>query len=146
MPERLYALKETCLLLGLNLRTILKWDKQGKIKTVRTIGDRRRIPKSKIRRLQGKKGLRSILGYARVSSAAQRIDLERQVEIIRQKGAQEVISDISSGLNEKRKGFICLIDRVLHNEVEKVFLTLSTAKAGRFLLLVCLSVCCSLPF
>ncbi|MFP3219991.1 MAG: IS607 family transposase [Candidatus Marsarchaeota archaeon] len=120
MPERLYTLKEACLLLGLHPRTIQKWDKQGKIRVVRTPGGRRRIPESEIRRLQGEKGMRSVIGYARVSSSAQKDDLERQVEYLRQRGVQEVITDIGSGLNEKRKGFLRLLDRVLHNEVDKV--------------------------
>jgi len=120
VPERLYTLKEACLLLGLHPRTIQKWDKQGKIRVVRTPGGRRRIPESEIRRLQGEKGMRSVIGYARVSSNAQKEDLERQVEYLRQRGVQEVITDIGSGLNEKRKGFLRLLDRVLHNEVDKV--------------------------
>jgi putative resolvase len=101
-------------------RTIQKWDKQGKIRVVRTLGGRRRISESEIRRLQGEKGLRSVIGYARVSSATQKDNLERQVEYLRQRGVQEVITDIGSGLNEKRKGFLRLLDRVLHNEVDKV--------------------------
>jgi len=120
MPERLYTLKEACLLLGLHPRTIQKWDKQGKIRVVRTLGGRRRIPESEIRRMQGERGIRSVIGYARVSSATQKDDLERQVEYLRQRGVQEVITDIGSGLNEKRKGFLKLLDRVLHNEVDKV--------------------------
>jgi len=108
------------LLLGLHPRTIQKWDKQGKIRVVRTPGGRRRIPESEIRRLQGEKGIRSVIGYARVSSNTQKDDLERQVEYLRQRGVQEVITDIGSGLNEKRKGFLRLLDRVLHNEVDKV--------------------------
>jgi putative resolvase len=39
---------------------------------------------------------------------------------LRERGVQEVITDIGSGLNEKRKGFLRLLDRVLHNEVDKV--------------------------
>jgi putative resolvase len=120
VPERLYTLKEACLLLGLHPRTIQKWDKQGKIRVVRTPGGRRRIPESELRRLQGEKGIRSIIGYARVSSNTQKDDLERQVEYLRQRGVQEVITDIGSGLNEKRKGFLKLLDMVLHNEVDKV--------------------------
>ena len=94
MPERLYALKEACLLLDLHPRTIQKWDKQGKIRVVRTPGGRRRIPESEIRRLQGEKGIRSVIGYARVSSSKQKDDLEMQVEYLRQRGVQEVITDI----------------------------------------------------
>lgn len=119
MPERLYTLKEACLLLGLHPRTVQKWDKQGKIKVVRTIGGRRRIPESEIRRLQGEKGIRSVIGYARVSSVAQKEDLERQVEYLRKRGVQEIITDIGSGLNGKRKELLRLLDRVLHNEVDK---------------------------
>jgi len=61
-----------------------------------------------------------VIGYARVSSATHRDDLERQVEYLRRRGVQEVISDIASGLNEERKGFLRLLDKVLHNEVDKV--------------------------
>ena len=120
MPERLYTLKEACLLLGLHPRTIQKWDKQGKIRTVRTPGGRRRIPESEIRRLQGEKGIRSIIGYARVSSNTQKDNLEQQVKYLQEYGVHEVITDIGSGLNEKRKGFLKLLDKVLHNEVDKV--------------------------
>ncbi|MFP3318705.1 MAG: IS607 family transposase, partial [Thermoplasmata archaeon] len=79
MPERLSRLKEAWLLLGLHPKTIQKWDKQGKIRTVRTPGGGRGIFKLEIRRLQGEKGIRSIIGYARVSSNTQKDDLERQV-------------------------------------------------------------------
>lgn len=120
MPERLYTIAEAKLLLGVHTRTIQKWDKAGKIRAVRTLGGRRRIPESEIRRLQGEKGVRSVVGYARVSSQTQKDDLERQEEYLRQHGSLEVIRDIGSGLNNKRKGYAKLLDRVLHNEVERV--------------------------
>ena len=113
MPERLYTLKEACLLFGLHPRTIQKWNKQGKIRTVRTPGGRRRIPESEIRRLQGEKGIRSIIGYARVSSNTQKDDLEIQVKYLQEYGVHEVITDIGSGLNEKRKGFLKLLGKVV---------------------------------
>ncbi len=65
--------------------------------------------------------MRSVTGYARVSSATQKDDLKRQVEYLRQRGVQEVITDVGSGLNERRKGFLKLLDRVLHNEVVVVY-------------------------
>jgi putative resolvase len=70
--------------------------------------------------LQGEGGIRSVIGYARVSSATQKDDLERQIEYLRQRGVQEIIADVGSGLNERRKGFLKLLDKVLHNEVDKV--------------------------
>jgi putative resolvase len=42
------------------------------------------------------------------------------VEYLRESGVHEVITDIGSGLNEKRKGFLKLLDKVLHNEVDRV--------------------------
>ena len=52
---------------------------------------------------------------------------------MRQRGVQEVITDMGSGLNEKRKGFLRLrlLDRVLHNEVDKV-LVLHEDRPARF--------------
>ena len=44
--------------------------------------------------------------YARVSSEKQKEDLERQTAFLRKKyPSHEIISDIGSGLNWKRKGF-----------------------------------------
>jgi putative resolvase len=77
MSERLYALKEAKKLLGVTTRTIQRWDEDDKIKVVRTLGGRRRIPESEIKRILGLKEERSIIGYARVSSSTQRDDLER---------------------------------------------------------------------
>ncbi len=96
-------LKKPALLLGLHPRTIQKWDKRGKIWVLRTLGGRRRIPESEIRRLQGERGIRWVIGYARVSSPTQRADLERQVEYLRQGGVQEVVTNVGSGLNEKKR-------------------------------------------
>jgi len=47
--EKLYTLKEAKKLLGVTTRTIQRWDKDGKIKVVRTIGGRRRVPESEIK-------------------------------------------------------------------------------------------------
>ncbi|MGC8937303.1 MAG: helix-turn-helix domain-containing protein, partial [Candidatus Methanomethylicaceae archaeon] len=63
--ERLYTLKEAKKLLGVTTRTIQRWDKKGKIKVVRTIGGRRRIPESEIKRILGLEEKRIEVGYAR---------------------------------------------------------------------------------
>ena len=81
--ERLYTMKEASKLLGVHIRTIQKWDKAGKIRCVRTIGGKRRVPESEIKRILGIHEERKIIGYARVSSRTQKDDLERQVELIK---------------------------------------------------------------
>ena len=100
--ERLYTLKEASKILGVHVKTIQKWDREGKIKCVRTVGGRRRIPESEIKRILGIKEERKIVGYARVSSHAQKDDLERQIELIKayanEKGWDtEILKDIGSG-------------------------------------------------
>ena len=126
--ERLYTLKEAKKLLGVTTRTIQRWDKEGKIRVVRTVGGRRRIPESEIKRILGLKEERVVVGYARVSSTTQKGDLERQKQLIhsyaKDKGYGEVqiLSDVGSGLNENRKGFLRLLEMVAERKVSKVII------------------------
>ena len=124
--ERLYTLKEAKKLLGVTTRTIQRWDKDGKIRVFRTVGGRRRIPESEVKRILGLREERIIVGYARVSSSTQRDDLERQKHSImayakeRGYGEIQILSDIGSGLNEKRKKFLKLLEMVSKGDVSKV--------------------------
>jgi putative resolvase len=126
--EKLYTLKEAKKLLGVTTRTIQRWDKEGKIRVVRTIGGRRRIPESEIKRILGLKEERVVVGYARVSSTTQKDDLERQKQLIhsyaKDKGYGEIqiLSDVGSGLNENRKGFLRLLEMVTERKVSKVII------------------------
>ena len=62
--------------------------------------------------------------YARVSSAKQAGDLQRQKELLCQKYPNhQLIFDIGSGLNWKRKGFRRLMDKVLSGEVGEIVVT-----------------------
>jgi len=118
-------MKEASKLLGVHIRTIQKWDKAGKIRCVRTVGGKRRVPESEIKRILGIHEERKIIGYARVSSRTQKDDLERQVELIknyaREKGWEiEVLKDIGSGLKEDRRNFQKLLRMVMNKEISKV--------------------------
>ncbi len=129
MKGKLYTVKQASEILGVHPKTIQKWDREGKIKVVRTPGGRRRIPESEIKRLLGIKeenGL--IIGYTRVSSHTQKDGLERQIETIkgyaREKGWQvQILKDIGSGLNENRKNYLKLLELVAKREVSKVIIT-----------------------
>jgi len=74
----------------------------------------------------GLKEERVVLGYARFSSSTQRDDLERQKQLVanyaKEKGYGEIqiLSDIGSGLNENRKGFLKLLEVVSKRKVSKV--------------------------
>jgi len=126
--EKLYTMKEASQMLGVNLRTLQRWDEEGKIHCVRTIGGKRRVPESEIKRILGLHEERKIIGYARVSSNTQRDDLERQIEAITQYAKEqgwdiEILKDIGSGLNEERKNFQKLLKMVMDKKVSKVIVT-----------------------
>jgi len=54
--EKLYTLKEAREILRVCNKTIQRWDKEGKIRCIRTPGNRRLIPESEILRITGKIG------------------------------------------------------------------------------------------
>jgi len=130
MPEKLYTTGEVAKIFGVSYVAVKKWAYAGKIKYIKTPGGKYRYPESEIRRLLGEqmpKGKVAI--YARVSSADQKEDLERQkqklIEYAKSKGYQdiEVIEDIASGLNENRKGLNKLFKLVTERQIEAVFIT-----------------------
>lgn len=64
---------------------------------------------------------RVTLLYARVSSRSQKSDLEQQIKFLAAHYPDaEIITDIASGLNFKRKGLQTLLDRVLTNTCKLV--------------------------
>ena len=128
--DRLYTMKEASKLIGATVRTIQRWDKQGKIRCVRTVGGKRRVPESEIKRILGIHEERKIIGYARVSSRTQKDVLERQIELIKsyakEKGWEiEILKDIGSGLKEDRRNFKRLLKMVMNKEVSKVVIAYS---------------------
>lgn len=61
------------------------------------------------------------IAYARVSSASQKDDLVRQVDMLREAYPTfEIVTDVGSGINFKRKGLRSLLERAMRGEVEKV--------------------------
>ena len=125
-------MREACELLGVHIKTLQRWDREGKIKCIRTLGGKRRIPESEIKRILGIKDKenRKIIGYARVSSNTQKDDLERQIKLIKSYAEEngwniQILKDIGSGLNEKRKNYKKLLKMVINREVEKVIIAYS---------------------
>jgi len=49
--EKLYTVREACRILQISHSTLLRADRNGTIRCVRTPGGRRRVPESEIRRL-----------------------------------------------------------------------------------------------
>ena len=66
-----------------------------------------------------------VIGYCRVSTPAQKDDLETQVQNVKSymyaKGYKfEIITDIGSGINYKKKGLLELINKINNHEVSTV--------------------------
>ena len=127
--ERLLRPKEACQLLSISYSTLLRWIREGKIRVVTTEGGKYRIPYGEIKRyLERREEIRAVI-YARVSSADQREDLERQVNYLTNyataKGYKvvEVIKDVASGLNTQRKGLLRLFKLVEGRNVDIVLIT-----------------------
>ena len=118
VPPRIAAAR-----LGVSTRTLERWLEEGKIEGIFTQGGQRRYNLDSIIpvRFGNPKNTRSILLYARVSSRAQKRDLEQQVQFLKSHYPEaEIITDIGSGLNFRRKGLQVLLDRVLTNTCKLV--------------------------
>ena len=62
--------------------------------------------------------------YARVSSQKQKNDLERQIKLLQDAFPDsEVLSDIGSGINYKRRGFRQLVERICKGEIGEIVVT-----------------------
>ncbi|MEM0079175.1 MAG: IS607 family transposase [Nitrososphaerota archaeon] len=129
MIERLLTLSEACERLGIHPNTLRKWDRQGKVRVVRTVGGRRRIPESEVERLMGivKPDVsKKAVIYARVSSHDQKEDLEKQKQSLlnyaKSKGYEviAVLEDVASGLNEDRRSLNKIFDMVEEREIGAV--------------------------
>jgi len=104
--------------LGVHPNTLRSWADEGKIQYIRTPSGQRLYDVESF--TKGCKSRRKII-YCRVSSKNQQNDLNSQIEFVRAKyPGHELITDIASGLNFKRKGFTSLLDAVLSGDVKEI--------------------------
>lgn len=118
--------REFARILGVTRVTVIKWTKSGKI-VAYSVHGRWRIPYSEVERLLGGAAKRRIAIYARVSSNAQKGDLERQVESLKLWAARDfpnaeyvIVIDVASGLKEDRRGLRRLIEMAKRREIDTV--------------------------
>jgi predicted site-specific integrase-resolvase len=122
--DRFISTKETRKLLGVTTKTLVNWDKAGKINTIKS--------PSGIR-LYSLKDIQDILGcsvpiepkkkiaYCRVSSQKQKDDLERQKDLFKHEFPDYiVVEDIASGINWKRKGLKTILEQAMSGDISDV--------------------------
>ena len=125
--SKYYSIHEFSKMLGVSAQTLRNWDNKGKLHPhYTTASGYRYYSEEQLQKvLKIKPKNRITIGYCRVSSQKQKDDLQRQIDNVRTyllaKGKPfEIISDIGSGINYKKKGLRELMKRISENQVEKV--------------------------
>jgi len=114
--------KEVCQRLGISYATLREYVKKDYIQPVVLQSEKWRFREEDVERLMGIVRKRKVILYARVSSNTQKDDLINQVKYLEEnvKDYDQVITDVGSSLNMKRKGFLKLLRMILNNEVSKI--------------------------
>lgn len=112
-------------------QTLRKWERRGKIKPYRTIGNQRRYTTDMLDEAVNNENIteksinKLVVGYCRVSSNHQKEDLKRQIQVVqtyceKQGLPFKIISDIGSGLNYHKKGLQELIHLICNKQCSQV--------------------------
>ena len=114
--------KEALRILGICYVTLYKMANNNEIETIKigsnTLYNIKKYLREKNIIINKKK-----ICYCRVSSNKQKNDLERQVKYMQEKfPTYEIIKDIGSGLNYKRKGLQLIIEKAINGEVEELII------------------------
>ena len=126
--SKYYSINKFSKILGVSAQTLRNGDKKGKLHPHHTSSNGYRYySHEQLNQVMNVKPNldRSVIGYCRVSSNKQKDDLERQIENMKlyltaQGKPFEIISDIGSGINYKKKGLKELMKRISQNKVDKV--------------------------
>ena len=120
-------------MLGVSISTLRRWDAAGKLVPERAPSGRRRYRVSDVATfnplgVDTAALTRKTVAYARVSSHDQKSDLERQIKVLEMYCAahgweHEVIRDLGSGMNYKKKGLTTLLDLIIDDQVGRLVLT-----------------------
>ena len=132
-----YTTGEVADLFQVSTKTIQKWDNKGVLNFERSPTNRRVLPKETLIEYLKSKNMfyedespskRDVI-YARVSISGQQNqgDLDRQVDYILSNREDLknllILKELGSSLNSKRKKLLKLIDMILNDEVNRIFIT-----------------------
>jgi len=124
--------KEAAEKLGVHFQTLRNWDREGKIKTIRSPGGKRFYDvKSFLEKtdkydkdndkIEEEKDERKKICYCRVSSYSQKEELMHQVDYMKLKYPEhEILTDIGSGINFNRGNLKKIINFGIKNNLEEL--------------------------
>ena len=127
-----YKPKDFAELLGVSVKTLQRWDRDGILKANRTPTDRRYYTYDQylqFKCIQTENDIRDVVIYARVSTINQKDDLQNQVDFLKQfcnaKGiiVNQCIDDFGSGLNYNRKKWNKLLEEVMENKIKTIVIS-----------------------
>ena len=127
-----YKPKDFAELLGVSVKTLQRWDRDGVLKANRTPTDRRYYTYDQYLQFKGiqiKNDIRDVVIYSRVSTRNQKDDLKNQVEFLKQfcnsKGiiVNQCIKDFGSGLNYNRKKWNKLLEEVMEDKIKTIIIS-----------------------
>ena len=129
--SKLLSIKQAASQLGVCVSTLRRWDETGVLVAQRTPKGHRRYDLSKINLNLTRNKVeqqRKTIAYARVSSHDQKLDLQRQIEMLElycsaQGWSFEVISVLGSGMKYHKQGLKRLLDDILDNKIDRLVLT-----------------------
>ena len=122
--------KEFSKRIGKSVVTLQRWDNSGKLVAHRTPTNRRFYTEDQYNKYMGitdKQAGKNVI-YARVSTANQKDDLNNQIDFLKEycnaRGTivDDIISDIGSGLNYKRKKWNKLLDDVISGNIDTIYI------------------------
>lgn len=124
MEKRLVKIGEAARLLGTSPRQLRTWEATGELLPARkTKGGTRYYDVAELLELGNASA--PTIGYARVSSHHRKADLEHQAEVLQAycaaKGWRfEIISDLGSGMNYRKKGLRRLLEMILKRQIRRL--------------------------
>ena len=127
----MYSVAQFAKQVGVSVKTLQRWDREGRLKAKRTLSGRRYYNEADLAtalNLPQRPAARRTIAYCRVSSPAQRPDLQNQRAVLssyavsKQLVVDDWIMEIGGGLNFERKRFLALVDAIVAGEVERVLI------------------------
>jgi len=115
-------------MLGVNTKTLYRWDREGKVETIRLPSGQRRYNLKDIKKFivsdnssSKEVDKRKKICYCRVSSNKQKDELERQKDFFKRRYPDhKIITDVGSGINWKRKGLNTILELSLQGDISEV--------------------------
>ena len=124
MEDDYITTKEAKEISKVTVKTLRLWDKEGKIRTIRTSSNIRRYNIKDIQNIINNSDpdeTKEKICYCRVSSREQMDDLDRQKDFFRNKfPTHNLVTDVGSGINWKRKGLTTILDKAMHGDISEV--------------------------